>query len=163
MVNILLQLSFAWLKLVRWFTCHSININGYSLITKGKQEVNKISKKRFLNVRVAYIYSEIWIMEKHKVSISSRALFILIRIKELKKMATIMVLAIEIRIIQAGLYGNTIITCPSLVASQTQSGKRIQNNKVGTHLAKNRFLEREHLYLHWLFSSQLKHRLLKSA
>lgn len=85
----------------------------------------------------------------------SRPLFTLIRIKELKKMATITVLAMEIRIIQVGLHGNTVITWSSL-ASETQSGKRIQNNEVGTYLTKTSFLQREHLYLHWLISSKLK-------
>lgn len=59
-------------------------------------------------------------------------------------MATITVLAMEIRIIQVGLHGNTVITWSSL-ASETQSGKRIQNNEVGTYLRPAFY--RENIYI----------------
>ena len=45
--------------------CHGINIEGYTLLRKGKQETNEEGKKIFLNVKGAYICSGIQITEKH--------------------------------------------------------------------------------------------------
>lgn len=58
--------------------CHSINTEGYSLLRKGKQETNEGSKKIFLNVKGAYIWSESQITRSIHFLWVFRALFILL-------------------------------------------------------------------------------------
>ena len=63
MANILVEMTLGWLKTCQMIhMCHSINIEGYSLLRKGKQETNEEGKKIF-NVKDAYICSEIQITE----------------------------------------------------------------------------------------------------
>jgi len=49
--------------------CYSINIEGYILLSKSKQEANEEETKIFLNVKGAYICLDIQITEKHTFSV----------------------------------------------------------------------------------------------
>lgn len=83
--------------------CHSINTEGYTLLREGKQETNEGSKKIFLNVKGAYIWSESQITDNHTFLVGVQSPLYTAWNWRRKKMDTIIVMVLEmkIRIIQA--------------------------------------------------------------